>query len=306
MGIGQILHGLRSDRIQFPVEIALSPVKIDGEFQTIAIIRDVTRRQQAEQKINHLNNDLSEKVRELSVLNEQLEAFNYSVSHDLRAPIRAINGFSKIVLEDYDERLDDTGRNYLQRIRGNCIHMDAMIDALLQLSRISNATLVVTEINLTEIATGIINELREQSPERRVKVDIEPGVTTYGDKELMAIALYNMLSNAWKYTRKREIAGISFGKEQRADEMIYYVSDNGVGFDQANSRRIFLPFARLHSADEFEGIGVGMSTVQRIIQRHGGRIWAHGKRDRGASFCFTLNAAINESTSTAAESTNSL
>jgi signal transduction histidine kinase len=227
-------------------------------------------------------------VQELAQANQELEAFSYSVSHDLRAPLRAMDGFSQALIDDYGETLDAQARHYLQRLRAGTQRMSALIDDLLTLSRITRAPLQKTSINVTELARGIIADLRHRDPSRTVAISIAEGLSARGDARLVTIVLENLLGNAWKFTAKQPKAQIACGQERQRDEIIFYVRDNGAGFDMAYADQLFAPFQRLHRDTEFEGTGIGLATVHRIIARHGGRIWAGAAVDQGATFFFTL------------------
>ncbi|HHJ13771.1 MAG TPA: PAS domain S-box protein [Gammaproteobacteria bacterium] len=218
---------------------------------------------------------------------QELESFSYSVSHDLRAPLRSIDGFSHLLLEDYADALDDTGRDYLCRVRRASQRMGDLIDALLQLSRVSRGSLRQTRCDLSQLARDAIARLREQQPERGVEVEVESGLEARGDESLMGVVLDNLLGNAWKYTRETPEARIRFGSREAEGERVFYVCDNGTGFDMRYAGKLFGAFQRLHGA-EYEGTGVGLTTVQRIIARHGGRVWAEAELGRGACFYFTL------------------
>jgi signal transduction histidine kinase len=233
--------------------------------------------------------DLEDANRELEGANKELEAFSYSVSHDLRAPLRSIEGFSQILLEDYADRLDEEGQDYLGRVRAASQHMATLIDDLLDLSRVSRGPLRREPVDLAALATGIIGELRRSHPEREVEVVIAEGLTANGDARLLRLALENLLNNAWKFTSKKPRATIEFGSiDREATERVYFVRDDGVGFDEAYAGKLFGAFQRLHGAEEFEGTGIGLATVQRIVHRHGGRVWAEGRVGGGAAFYFTL------------------
>ncbi|MEX2540520.1 MAG: ATP-binding protein [Trueperaceae bacterium] len=240
-----------------------------------------------------LNHSLDEKVKsrtaELQILNNELEAFNYSVSHDLRSPLRAMSGFSTTLLSDYGDQLDEEARYYLQRINLGTLRMSDLIDSLLQLSRLTRAKVLRVELELAPLVDGIVRDLREREPERRISVEVDDGLTISGDQTLLRIALENLLGNAWKFTRNRDSALIAVGAEERDGETVYFVKDDGVGFDMKYIDKLFKAFQRLHRVDEFEGIGIGLATVQRVINRHGGRIWAESEPEQGASFYFTLN-----------------
>ena len=258
----------------------------------IAVNQDITARKQAEDEIRSLKEELELRVArrtaELEAANLELQAFNYSVSHDLRAPLTIIDGFSKAVMEDYADRLDEVGVDYLQRVRGASRRMGKLIDALLNLAGIGRRPLTRETANLSEIARTIEGELRYLHPERRVTITIADGVTVQGDRLLLRAVMENLLGNAWKYSRPRDEAEIEFGVTTRGEETVYFVRDNGIGFSMRYADRLFAPFQRLHRADEFSGTGIGLATVQRIIHRHGGRVWAEAEEDKGATFYFTL------------------
>jgi signal transduction histidine kinase len=245
-----------------------------------------------ELEVLRLNEDLEQRVidrtGELERANAELEAFSYSVSHDLRTPLRAIDGFSQALLEDYASQLDDTARDYLARVRAGAQRMGQLIDDLLKLARVSRTVLNKEPIDLSAIATDIVKELRAAQPDRNVEVKITPAMMDAGDTHLIRIALENLLNNAWKYTGKRAEAMIEFGQRTRGDQLRYYIADNGAGFDMAYAGKLFGAFQRMHDAKEFAGTGVGLATVQRIIHRHGGRIWAEAEVDKGSTFYFTL------------------
>ncbi|HEX5637405.1 MAG TPA: ATP-binding protein, partial [Gammaproteobacteria bacterium] len=236
--------------------------------------------------------ELKQRTIELEAALRELETFSYSVSHDLRAPLRAIDGFSRIVLEDHGKQLDDEGRGYLQRVITAVHHMSELIDDLLALSRVSRREMVMTEVNLSELANDVISELQEQSPQRQVTVDIAPDLIVQGDRELLRVTLHNLLGNAWKYTSKKTDARIEFACNlQGSNPPLFCVRDNGIGFDMKYADKLFQPFQRLHAAAEFPGTGIGLATVARIMERHGGRIWAEGQPGLGTIVCFSLTAA---------------
>jgi signal transduction histidine kinase len=235
--------------------------------------------------------DLEEANKELEGANKELEAFSYSVSHDLRAPLRTIDGFSQILLEDHADKLDEEGEDYLGRVRAASQHMDNLIDDLLDLSRVSRGPLRRETVDLSALATGIIDELRRSEPEREVEFVTEEGILAFADANLLTVALENLLSNAWKFTSKKSKATIEFGslpQEGGAPTQTYFVKDDGVGFEEAYADKLFGAFQRLHAAQEFEGTGIGLATVARIVRRHGGRVWARGEVGEGATFFFTL------------------
>jgi signal transduction histidine kinase len=230
-------------------------------------------------------------AKELERANQELEAFSYSVSHDLRAPLRVIDGFSKVLLDTYSEKLDEEGRRYLDRVRAGTHKMSVLIDDLLNLSRISRAPLRKELINLTELARNVIAELQEKEPSRKVTIEIADGLAARGDARLTTVVLVNLLGNAWKFTAKHPEAQIAVGQEKKGNETVFTVRDNGAGFDMAYVDKLFAPFRRLHLESEFEGTGIGLATVHRIISRHGGRIWAESAVGKGTTFFFTLGGS---------------
>lgn len=238
--------------------------------------------------IDRLEERVQERTQQLEAANRELEAFSYSVSHDLRAPLRSIEAFSEMLEEDYRDRLDATGVDYLRRVRKASERMGLLIEDLLQLSRVSRGELRQETVDLTRLARAIVYELQQTQPDRRVRVEIADGLQARGDPRLLEVALDNMLGNAWKYTGKREDACIELGELEQDGQRVFYVRDNGTGFDMARADKLFIPFQRLHSAEEFPGTGIGLATVQRIIQRHGGAVWAESEVDRGATFYFRL------------------
>jgi signal transduction histidine kinase/PAS domain-containing protein len=221
----------------------------------------------------------------------ELESFSYTVSHDLRAPIRVVEGFTKILKEDYGRSLDRIGNDHLDRVLGAAARMNSMIDALLALSQLSAKPVTLQPVNLSQLASYVIEDLRRQSPERVVDVRIQDGMTAQGDPTLLRVVLDNLLGNAWKYSGKRERAQIEFACETQGGRAVYRVRDNGAGFDMRFADRLFGVFQRLHSASDFQGTGVGLASVQRIIRRHGGQIWAESEVGQGATFYFTLGEA---------------
>ena len=234
--------------------------------------------------------NLEDANRELEGANRELEAFSYSVSHDLRAPLRTIDGFSQILQEDYETALDGEGMDYLGRVRAASAHMAMLIDDLLDLSRVSRRPLRREPVDLAGLATEIVEDRRAEEPERDVQFVTGEDIKAYGDVSLLKVALENLLGNAWKFTKRVERARIEFGVDRRSGVSgpVYFVRDNGAGFDQAYSDKLFGAFQRLHGQDEFEGTGIGLATVARIVHRHGGRVWAEGEVGEGATFYFTL------------------
>jgi light-regulated signal transduction histidine kinase (bacteriophytochrome) len=249
----------------------------------------------AQAEIRTLNVELEARVEqrtaELVVANKNLEAFTYSVAHDLRSPLRALSGYSEALMEDYGDRLDETGRWYTERIQAATERMGALIDDLLNLSQVSRAEMSLGPVDLsTEVAT-IAGELQTREPGRRVRFALQDGVWVNADRTLIRTVLQNLVENAWKYTAKRDDATIEFGTTAAEDARVCcYVRDNGAGFDPAFGSKLFQPFQRLHAVTEFPGTGIGLASVRRIIERHGGRVWAEGAVGRGATFYFTLDA----------------
>ena len=249
-------------------------------------------RKRAEDEILALNRDLDRRVRErtaeLEAANRELESFAYSVSHDLRAPLRAIDGFSQALVEDYSSRLDQAGLDYLQRVSNAAQRMALLIDDLLELSRVTRAGMRREPVDLSAMARDVAAGIRQNRPQREVSLSIAEGLSVRGDPSLLSLALQNLLDNAFKFSSTKPLARIELGKMERDGETVYFVRDDGVGFDMAYVGKLFTPFQRLHSRQEFPGTGIGLATVQRIIHRHGGRVWAEGELDRGATFYFTL------------------
>ncbi len=247
--------------------------------------------QRVEERTHELqesNEAMQRNAAQLLAANRELDAFAYSVSHDLRAPLRSIDGFSQVVLQDYAERLDDAGRDALQRVRAATQRMGTLIDDLLKLARITRAEMRREPVDLSGIAQDIVAELQRTTPERQVEFAITPGLKAQGDSRLLRVVLENLLRNSWKYTTKQRQPRVEFGAVDVNGGRAFMVRDNGAGFDMKYADKLFGVFQRLHSAAEFEGTGVGLATVMRIITRHGGRIWAEGAVDQGATFYFTL------------------
>jgi PAS domain S-box-containing protein len=298
---GELVHTTRDGkRVVVASHWVLHKIDNDEPRAVLEINNDITERRQAEKEIGRLNEELEQRVvdrtAQLQAVNKELEAFSYSVSHDLRAPLRHINGFSQALLEDYADKLDETGKSYLQEVRGASQEMAQLIDDVLELARVSRTEMRREITSLSELAQSIMAELRNRDAGRTVSVQIEEGLSTNGDKRLLRIMLGNLLGNAWKFTSKRGQAEIVFGYEPKDGESVYFVRDNGAGYDMAFADKLFGAFQRLHTAEEFEGTGIGLATVQRIVNRHGGRVWAEGAVSKGATFYFTLPDFKGETT----------
>lgn len=283
MGIGLELFGRKKNGMIFPVEVSLSPMHWDttGKIMIIAAIRDVSKQKKAQ-------SELAKRTRELETINRELEAFSYSVSHDLRAPLRSIEGFSIKIINEYANVLDEKGRDYFMRIVKASKHMGVLIDDIIKLSRIVRKEMKPEHFDMSEIVHSISNELTESEPLRSAEIKIQPSITCCADKNLITIVLQNLLDNAWKYSRKKNHTVIEFGMQDLDRNIVYFIKDNGVGFDMNYAGNLFKAFQRLHSSEEFEGTGIGLATVHRIIERHGGDIWADSKENKGTTFYFTL------------------
>ena len=271
---------------------------VAGIFFFISIIHvysftrvEIARRQR-EEEVRELNKELEQRVKErtaqLEATNKELDAFSYSVSHDLRAPLRAISGFSEALLDEYGNKLDGEGKTYLRYLQEGSHEMSDLIDGLLKLSRSTRGGIAMERVDLSTMAAMVAEELRKAEPERRMTVHIAPGVEVFADPRLLRVVMENLLGNAWKYTSRTAEARIEFGVEEQEGKTVYFVRDNGAGFDMGYANKLFLPFQRLHKTSEFSGIGIGLATVERIIHRHDGRIWAQAAVGEGATFYFTL------------------
>jgi signal transduction histidine kinase len=274
--------------------IRAKPARDQGELAVLieAFNEMLAQIQQRDEALRKVHDELEQRVQErtaqLAAANKELEAFSYSVSHDLRAPLRSIDGFSQAVLEDYADRLDSTGKQHLQRVRSAAVRMATLIDDLLNLSRVTRTEMHREPSDLSAIAKSIARELQESEPERKADFLIADGLTAEGDARLLRVVMENLLNNSWKYTSRHKSARIEFGHSKSNGRSVFYVRDDGAGFDQQYAGRLFGVFQRLHGMSEFPGTGVGLATVQRIIHRHGGEIWAEGEVEKGATFYFSL------------------
>lgn len=265
----------------------------NGRVKLRGVMTDVSRRKKAEEDLSMLNAELEQRVAqrtsELEELNRELEAFSYTASHDLRAPLRHIEGFSKALMEDYYDTFDGAGRQHLDRLCSAARKMGQLIDDLLRLAMVSKGEIIRRPTDLSMIARGIVQDLMVSQPERMVAFRITDGIKVNGDSRLLQVAMENLLVNAWKYTEKRKDAIIEFGVDEDRGQTVCFVRDNGIGFANEHANNIFKPFLRLHRTEEYEGSGVGLATVRRIVERHGGHVWAEGREGHGAVFFFTLD-----------------
>jgi len=281
---------VRKDGSRFWASVVVTPLRDrTGQLRGFAkVTRDITERKQIEEQLERQRSELARSNTELIAANKELEAFSYSVSHDLRAPLRSIDGFSLALLEDYEEKLDAEGKDNLHRVRAATQRMGVLIDDLLDLSRVTRAGMKMQKVDLSAMGRAVAAELKNSQPGRRTEFHIQEGLEAHADSNLMRIALENLLENAWKFTSKRESPRIEFGQTNNNGSRVYFVRDDGAGFDSARATRLFGAFQRFHDKNDFPGTGVGLATVQRIVQRHGGRIWAESVPGKGATFYFTL------------------
>jgi len=278
----------RKDGSTLEVELTGHAIRFHGRDARLVVVHDITESQRVRRALELSELAQRRYATELEVANRELDAFAYSVSHDLRAPLRAIDGFSLAVLEDHGERLGSEGQEHLRRVRAGAQRMALLIDDLLQLSRVARAEMSREPLDLAELAESVVADLRKQEPERRVAWRSAGDLRAAGDPRLLRVALENLLGNAWKYSRREPDAAVELVAETLDGAPVYRVRDNGVGFEMAYVDKLFSPFQRLHRAEEFEGTGIGLATVQRIVHRHGGRVWAQGEPGRGATISFTL------------------
>jgi light-regulated signal transduction histidine kinase (bacteriophytochrome) len=284
------LHFRKLDGRDFFGSLTIAAKHNNDELVFDGILEDITERKSQSEHIQTLNAHLANRSAELEIINRELEAFSYSVSHDLRAPLRAMDGFSSTLLKDYGDKLDERGRDRLQRVRSAAQKMANLIDDLLNLSRVTRTELNWETVDLSGLAREICADLQQADGSRRVRCQIQPNLQTVGDRRLLGIVFTNLLNNAWKFTGQKSSPSVEVGRQDEGDEPVFFVRDNGAGFDMAYAAKLFGAFQRLHDASEFPGTGIGLATVQRIIHKHGGRIWAESQVGTGTTFYFTLNA----------------
>jgi len=294
MGLGLSLYARRKDGSHLPVEISLSSIQTADSKLVFCAIRDATERRTTERKIRQLNESLAQQNNELQAVNSELEAFSYSVSHDLRAPLRAIDGFSKILQSSLEGKLDAQETDYFNRIRKAAQNMSRLIDDLLMLARVTRAEVKLASLDLSRTAAAIAERLQESQPERRIDVQIEPNIRVQADPALLGVALDNLLGNAFKFTGNTAEPRIEIGRMDDPEGDVVFVRDNGVGFDMSYADKLFTPFQRLHSASAFPGTGIGLASIARVMNKLGGSIWAESSEGHGATFYMRFKRARSE------------
>jgi PAS domain S-box-containing protein len=280
----------RKDGVLFPAQ--LQSIGADSGEGTIdscrTAVSDISERKKAEEALRTAHTELERRAYELEALNRELEAFSYTVSHDLKAPLRSIEGFTRAILEDYAEKLDETGRDYLTRVHSASQRMSHLIEAMLNMARLTRGAIQEKTVDLSSLAQVTAHEIRKQATGRQVEFIIQKNVKAKGDQDMLQVMLENLLDNAWKFTSAHATAKIEFGTTNMDGKTVYFVRDDGAGFDMAFSDKLFKPFKRLHTESEFPGIGIGLAIAHRIILRHNGRLWAESAPEKGATFFFTL------------------